>query len=207
MDVVLRTPRLALRRFTQADAGVLAALYKDPRVMRFITDALPSAEQVESELLPAILRDYAEPGRLGRLAAIDTATGQFAGQFSLRPANSPGLTEGDGLELGYRLAPAFWGRGLATEGARTMVLAAFTSLRAERVVATTMAANVGSWRVLEKCGLRRIRTFWYDGPDPLPGAELGEYVYEQASHDWARTGRAAPGDQVPAPATRVSGYQ
>jgi len=178
VDAVLQTPRLVLRRFTGADAGALTALYQDPLVMRFITDAFPSAEQVESDILPAILRDYAEPGRLGRLAAIDTATGHFAGQFSLRPANSPGLG-GGGLELGYRLAPAFWGRGLATEGARAMIRAAFTGLRADRVVATTMAVNVRSWRVLEKCGLRRVRTFWYEGPDPLPGAEHGDYVYEQ----------------------------
>lgn len=187
VDIILQTERLVLRRFTPADAGALAALYGDPRVMRFITTDLPSPVEVESEILPAILRGYAERGGLGRLAGVDPETGQFAGQFSLRPANSPGLS--GGLELGYRLAPAFWGRGLATEGAGALVRAAFTDLHADRVVATTMAVNTGSWRVLEKCRLRRIETFYYEGPDLMPGAEHGDYVYEQSRRDWL----SAPG--------------
>jgi RimJ/RimL family protein N-acetyltransferase len=180
---VLQTPRLVLRRFTRADAGVLAGLVGDPRVMRFITDAAPSAADVETQILPAILDEYALGAGLGRLAGIHQATGEFVGQYSLRQANSPGLTEG--LELGYRLVPGFWGQGLATEGAGALVQAAFGSLHCDRVVATTMAVNEGSWRVLEKCGLRRIRTFYYAGPDPLPGAEQGDHVYELTRTDWA----------------------
>jgi RimJ/RimL family protein N-acetyltransferase len=70
------------------------------------------------------------------------------------PGSSYGLA--GGTELGYRLYPAFWGRGLATEGARALIGSAFGRLRLDRVVATTMADNAGSWRVLEKCGMRRV---------------------------------------------------
>ena len=184
MDIALQTQRLVLRRFTEADTEALAALYGDPAVMRFITGAPQSAAEVASEILPGILCRYAGSDGLGCLAAVDRLTGRFAGQFSLEPANSFGLTAGDGLELGYRLAPAFWGRGLATEGARALIDAAFGAQLADHVVATTMAVNTGSWRVLEKCGLRRVRTFWYEGPDLMPGAEQGDYVYELTRADW-----------------------
>ena len=185
MHIVLETERLVLRRFTQADAGPLAALYGDPRVMRFITPQPLSPAEVESKILPVYLHEYRDlTDGLGSFAAIETTTGQMAGRFSLKPASSYGLT--GGRELGYRLYPAFWGRGLATEGARALIRSAFERLHLDRVVATTMADNTGSWRVLEKCGLRRIRTFHYPDPGPMPGAEHGDYVYELSRGEWTR---------------------
>ena len=56
--IVLETERMLLRRFTEADAAPLAALYSDPRVMRFITLQPPSLAKVESEILPEYLREY-----------------------------------------------------------------------------------------------------------------------------------------------------
>jgi len=183
VHVVLETERIVLRRFTEADAEPLAALYGDPRVMRFITLQPPSLATVESEILPGYLREYRElADGLGSFAAIEKATGQMAGRFSLRPANSYGLT--GGTELGYRLYPACWGRGLATEGARALIASAFERLRLDRVVATTMADNTGSWRVLEKCGLRRVRTFYYPDAELMPGGEHGDLVYELTRSDW-----------------------
>ena len=54
------------RRFTGADAGLLAALYGDPRVMRFITVQPPSLAEVESTILPAYPREYREVFRQAR---------------------------------------------------------------------------------------------------------------------------------------------
>jgi RimJ/RimL family protein N-acetyltransferase len=176
---------MLLRRFTTADTGLLAALYGDPRVMRFITLQPPLLADVESKILPEYLREYRElADGLGSFAAIGKQMGQMAGRFSLKPANSYGLT--GGTELGFRLYPAFWGRGLATEGARTLIESAFERLPLDRIVATTMADNTGSWRVLEKCGLRRVKTFYYPDADLMPGAEHGDFVYELTRSDWAR---------------------
>ncbi len=54
-----------------------------------------------------------------------------------------------------------------------------------------MAANTGSWRVLEKCGLRRVSTFYYPDTDLMPGAEQGDFVYELTRGDWTRQAGAA----------------
>jgi RimJ/RimL family protein N-acetyltransferase len=191
VHIVVKTERMLLRRFTEADAGPLAALYGDPRVMRFIAPQPPSRAEVESTILPAYLREYQElADGLGSFAAIEKATGQLAGRFSLRPANSYGLA--GGTELGYRLYPACWGRGLATEGARAMIGSAFGRLHLDRVVATTMADNAGSWRVLEKCGMRLVRTFYYPDADHMPGGEHGDFVYELARGDWSRQDEHEP---------------
>ena len=184
---------MLLRRFTEADAGPLAALYGDPRVMRFITPQPPSLAEVESDILPAYLREYQElADGLGSFAAIERATGQMTGRFSLKPANSYGLA--GGTELGYRLYPAFWGRGLATEGARALIGSAFGRLHLDLVVATTMADNAGSWRVLEKCGMRRVRTFHYPDADQMPGAEHGDVVYELTRGDWSGQDKREPSE-------------
>jgi RimJ/RimL family protein N-acetyltransferase len=191
VHIVVETERMTLRRFTEADAGPLAALYGDPRVMRFIAPRPPSLAEVESEILPAYLREYQElADGLGSFAAIEKATGRMAGRFSLKPASSYGLA--GGTELGYRLYPAFWGRGLATEGARALIGSAFGRLHLDRVVATTMADNVGSWRVLEKCGLRLVKTFHYPDADLMPGAEHGDLVYELARSGWPRQDEHKP---------------
>lgn len=185
MHIVLETERMLLRRFTEADAGPLAALYGDPRVMRFITTRPPTLATVASTILPGYLREYQElADGLGSFAAIEKEKGQMAGRFSLKPANSYGLA--DGTELGFRLYPAWWGRGLATEGARALIGSAFERQHVDRVVATTMADNAASWRVLEKCGLRRVRTFYYKDADLMPGAEHGDFAYELTRSDWTR---------------------
>jgi RimJ/RimL family protein N-acetyltransferase len=185
VDIVLETARMVLRRFTEVDARPLAALYGDPQVMRFITREPPTSAEVESSILPAYLREYRElADGLGSFAAVEKATGQMAGRFSLKPANSYGLT--GGTELGYRLFPASWGRGLATEGARALIGSAFEHLHLDRVVATTMADNTGSWGVLEKCGMRRVKTFYYPDAHLMPGAEHGDFIYELTRNDWAR---------------------
>jgi RimJ/RimL family protein N-acetyltransferase len=171
-----------LRRFTTADADALAALHGDAAVMRYIDDGRPvPRDVVEQVTLPAILREYDElPTGFGQFAALAP---DFAGWFALKPATSTGL-DPDDVELGYRLRPAAWGRGLATEGARTLVCRAFTSLGVDRVVATTMAVNTGSRRVLEKAGLRHVNTFFADWPDPIPGAEHGDVVYAVSRQEW-----------------------
>lgn len=99
--------------------------------------------------------------------------GEFAGWWSA----SSFATDPAQAGLGYRLRRAFWGQGLATEGARAMVAHAFSVPGVERVVASTMATNTRSRAVLEKAGLRHVDTIFPDWHAPLPGSELGEVVY------------------------------
>lgn len=99
-----------------------------------------------------------------------------------KPANSYGLT--GGTEFGYRLHAAFWGRGFATEGARALIASAFERLHLDRVVATAMADNASSCRVLEKCGLRQVSKFYYPDAHLFPGAEHGDFAYELTRNDW-----------------------
>jgi RimJ/RimL family protein N-acetyltransferase len=71
-----------------------------------------------------------------------------------------------------------------------LVTRAFAELGVSRVVATTMAVNYGSRRVMEKAGLSYTRTVYLSWPDPLPGNEHGDVEYELRRDDWLRAGGA-----------------
>jgi RimJ/RimL family protein N-acetyltransferase len=132
--VYLTTGRLWLGRFGAGDAGLLAELDSDPEVMRFLTGQATPRDEVESVVLPEILKVYAEHPRLGTFKAED-AEG-FVGWFGIQPAADPRT-----VGVGYRLKRSAWGKGYATEGTRALIAHAFTELGMQRVEADTMAVN------------------------------------------------------------------
>jgi RimJ/RimL family protein N-acetyltransferase len=78
---VIETPRLLLRRFTTEDAGALADLHGDPRVMAYIDDGKPVPRDVTvGRSLPEFLEQYARlPAGLGRSAVVERSAGSSAG--------------------------------------------------------------------------------------------------------------------------------
>lgn len=186
--VVMETERMTLRRFTAADVDNLYALHNDPAVMRYLNGGKPTPREViEHETLPWILSLYERYEHFGRWAAIERGTGEFMGWFGLRPPNDATLNK---VEMGYRLRRAVWGRGLATEGARALVHWAFSDWGVQRVSAQTMTVNVASRRVMEKAGLRYVRTFFAEWPEVIEGSELGDVEYALTRSEWEQ--RIAP---------------
>lgn len=153
---VLRSPRLRLRRLTEADLPALVALDADPEVMRYVTHGLPTPlAALRDDVLPQWLAIQADHPHLGFWAAEEAAAGAFLGWFHLKPDPDAPRT----AELGYRLRRDAWGRGYATEGARRLVEHAFTTAGMDRVTAHTLVGNAASRRVMEKAGLRYAEPF------------------------------------------------
>jgi RimJ/RimL family protein N-acetyltransferase len=164
------TPRLELRLVTPDDVDTLVELDSDPEVVRYITGGVATTRD-------AVAASIAR--RSGaQWMAYERSTRAFVGWFALDA--SPG---GD-YEIGYRLRRAAWGRGLATEGAQALITFAFDQLGARRVWAQTMAVNRRSRGVMERCGMRHVRTFHLEWDDPIPGTEHGEVEYELLRSDW-----------------------
>lgn len=179
MHIFLETDRLTLRRFTEDDVDNLFSLNSDPEVMRYITGGEPTPrEKIRDEIIPFHLGFYQRTDQFGTWAAQDRSSGEFLGWFHFRPGH------GEGTELGYRLRRETWHKGYATEGSRALVRKGFTELDVQRVFALTMTVNAASRRVLEKSGLVFVRTFDYEGPDPIAGAEQGEVEYGLTRPQW-----------------------
>lgn len=169
------TARLSLRPATRADRENLVALERDPEVMRFLNGGRPTPSDGVDENA-----DFLMPrgGEEGVWVAMEKPSGDFVGWFSLRSIDTATAV------LGYRLSRAMWGRNLATEGAKGLIEIGFTKLGYRRIIADTMTINHASRRVLEKAGLRYVRTVHVNWPDPLPGSEHGDVEYAITAGQW-----------------------
>ncbi len=161
MPDILETERMRLRPLVLDDAPFLFEMDCDPEIMRYILPRFdpPASEEPAREWISLQTTRYSAVGsRYGVFAAIEKATGDFIGWFLLRPATDHRFAaevgfRADELELGYRFRRAFWGRGLATEGATALVEYAAADASVAAVVAVALEDNVASTRVMEKAGL------------------------------------------------------
>jgi RimJ/RimL family protein N-acetyltransferase len=172
---LVATARLALRPITTDDVDLIVALDGDPEVMRFINGGRATPRDEAARIVERSLAH--------RWLAFERDGDAFVGWFGLRPS---GTHE---RELGYRLRRACWGHGLATEGALALIDLAFTELDAARVWAQTMTVNRASRAVMERCGMRYVRTFHLDWPEPIEGTEHGDVEYELTRAEWERRKR------------------
>jgi RimJ/RimL family protein N-acetyltransferase len=181
VDVYLETEHLLLRWFTADDLALIIELDSDPQVKRYIDNGAPADRADLIETLEWWLTHYPRAEGYGFWAAIDKATQSFIGWFHFRPGDGAGPLE---PELGYRLRRQAWGKGFGTEGSVALIDKGFRELGVERVYAQTMAVNIGSRRVMEKCGMRLVREFRADWPVRIPGDEEGDVEYAITRDEW-----------------------
>ncbi|GGN93416.1 GNAT family acetyltransferase [Actinoplanes lobatus] len=177
----LTTERMVLVPLTDEHLEYEVELDADPEVLRYIEGRARTREEVAGCHAERMELGGRVDG-LGYWLATER-TGEFVGVMMLPPAERPGEAE-----LGYRLLRRCWRRGLAAEGAAALVRHGFATAGQERIIAQTMTVNTGSRRVMEKCGLRYVRTFFPDYP-PIPGSGEGEVEYAITRAEW----RAATG--------------
>ena len=150
--------------------------------MRFINGGRPTPRhEIVSDVLPAFLDYYGRFAGYGFWAAVEKSTGRFVGWFHFRPAAD---ADPDEIELGYRLRKSVWGKGYATEGSRALIEKGFADLGVRRVTASTMVVNAASQRVMEKAGLKFVRTFHQPWPDHIEGEEEGDVEYALLRSEW-----------------------
>jgi RimJ/RimL family protein N-acetyltransferase len=172
---VLQTTHLTLSPCRPSDRADFIDLELDPEVMRFLNGG-HAVDPERGEPNATFLRPRGTEPHVW--TARHTTDGAFVGWFCLWPESATLA------ELGYRLRRAAWGQGLASEGASALVDWGFGTGGYDKIVATTMAANHASRRVMEKIGMNYARTVFVDWPDPIPGSEHGEVWYELMRSQW-----------------------
>jgi ribosomal-protein-alanine N-acetyltransferase len=145
---VLSTERLALREMVSTDLDFVAGMLADPEVMRHYPKVYTRAEA--QEWLDRQRARYLRDGYALWLVML-AATGEPVGQIGLVSQNVKGTEE---TEVGYLLARAFWGRGLASEAARACRDHALRELGRPRVISLIRPENTPSRRVAERIGMR-----------------------------------------------------
>lgn len=143
----IRTRRLLLRRWREDDLAPFAGINADPEVARYVSGRPMSASETHAALT-RIERHWAEWG-FGLWAVEHVGDRRMIGFVGL----SHHAWYPEDVEVGWRLERAYWGRGLATEGAAAVLAEAFGGLGLERVISIVHRDNLASRRVMEKNGL------------------------------------------------------
>jgi RimJ/RimL family protein N-acetyltransferase len=181
----ITTDRLLLRLWRESDRKPFQALNADPRVMEFFP-ALLTPEETNAGITR--VQNHFDRHGFGLYAAELRERETFIGYVGLfTPSfDAPFMPA---VEIGWRLAFDFWGRGLATEGARAVIDHAFQTLGLRSLVSFTVPANVRSRRVMEKLGMVHDPSGDFEYPNIPVGHPLRRHVLYRLS---APAGSSSP---------------
>lgn len=182
--LTLTTERLVLRRLRADDAPTALAHEQDRRIMRWIHDPLtPGAMRDRVEAMQAPWGG--DDGEWLALAIAARSNDEPIGFAFFRVT----ALANDALEIGYRLAPAMHRRGYGHEALRELMRFLFEVGEAHRLVASCVAENEPSWRLLEKLGMRREGLL--RAHSRLDGAWRDECVYGLLAAEWRSRARGS----------------
>ena len=158
--IELETSRLRMRQWRESDRAPFAAMNADPAVMEFF--ASPPSPAASDASIDAWQAQFAARGWSNWAVELRESS-EFIGftglsvprrTFSFSPC----------VEVGWRLARQFWGRGFATEAARAALRVAFERLSLSEIVSFTAVGNLRSRAVMERIGMRNTnQDFEYPG--------------------------------------------
>lgn len=180
----LETPRLRLRQWCDSDRAAFAAMNADPQVMEYFPSLQTRTGSDAS--IDAWQAQFASQG-WSNWAAELLETCQFIGFVGLSVPRRA-FAFSPCVEIGWRLARPFWGRGLATEAAREALRFGFERLELREIVSFTALGNRRSRAVMERIGLRDANQD-FEHPGVPEGSPLrahclyrirrGEYRFQQ----------------------------
>jgi ribosomal-protein-alanine N-acetyltransferase len=176
------TERLLLRGWRASDRAPFAEMNADPRVMEHFPATMSRAES--DTLVDRIEAHFDEHG-FGLWAVEVPHEADFVGFVGLAvPRFEAHFTPA--VEVGWRLAPAWWGRGYATEAGRAALRHGFEVAGLAEIVSFTSPANAPSRRVMERLGMAHDPADDFDHPALPPGHRLRRHVlYRLRRDDWA----------------------
>lgn len=143
---ILTTARLTLRQIAPDDAEGMMRLFSDPRVLTYLNLAPMDTLERANEFIGWLRGAYAQ--QEGVDWTITTQAGELVGMCGMYQWDRANRR----IDLGYHILPDVWGRGYATEATHAMLGWAFDALDLHRVQADCTDGNIGSERVLLKCG-------------------------------------------------------
>lgn len=170
--ILIETERLLLRRWKKEDIEPFSSLNSDPKVMEFFPALL---NRTETEAMIKTIEERIEQHGFGFWATELKESHQFIGFIGL---NIPGyaLPFSPCVEIGWRLASQFWGKGFAQEGARAALKYGFNKMGLEEIVSFTTVANLRSRHVMERIGMTYDPHGDFDHPKLADGHPLRRHV-------------------------------
>jgi RimJ/RimL family protein N-acetyltransferase len=153
---LINTDRLTLRDFVETDWEAFNALLSDPEATRWMHFSSWNLQDRQN-FFQWILEHNRLPASDNYQWAIELkSTAELIGWFGIGGASHPSV-EG-ACSFGYILSRAHWGQGYMTEALRAVIAFEFDTLQTPMLTATCETNNPASARVMEKAGMRWIKT-------------------------------------------------
>ncbi len=178
--IEVNTNRLRLRQWRDEDREPFARLNADARVMEFYPNVIDrAASDAMIDRVQSLITDRG----WGLWAVEIQATQAFIGYVGLH-IPKPDLPCYPCVEVGWRLAFDYWGKGYATEAAQGAVRVGFKLLDLDEIVSFTALSNLRSQAVMERLHMNRSpETFLH--PILPPQHPLAEhYLYRLSRETW-----------------------
>jgi ribosomal-protein-alanine N-acetyltransferase len=176
----LQTPRLFLRPWRLEDGEAWFNILQEEGILRYYPNQTPPPREKAEPYITHHLSHWQTRG-YGHWAVVTREEGRVVGWSGLEY-----LHELEETEVAYLLSKRAWGRGYATEAARACVKFGFESVGLEKIIGLVHPENVGSVRVLEKCGLTLT------GRITLWGMEMSRYRITREEYEESKKKIKAP---------------
>lgn len=169
MDLIIETERLIMRQILPEDVQNIFELDNNPNVMQFLGGKTVTDINLIHGKILRIRKEY-EDYNIARFAVILKETNEFIGQSGIQFVTEEENNQVNFYDLGYRLNEKFWGKGYGLESALPWVKFAFEELKIEKLNAGAHEDNIGSNKILQKCGMKYINQYdwetfpwsWYE---------------------------------------------
>jgi 3-dehydroquinate dehydratase / shikimate dehydrogenase len=184
--VLIKTTRLILRPWCEEDLEPFAKLNADPRVMEYFPASLSKAE---SDQLAQRIKNKMDEKGCGMWAVSVPGIAEFIGFIGLNSEDQVSFPAPftPAVEVGWRIAFEYWGKGYATEGAKAALAYGFETLNLGEIVSFTAVQNMRSRRIMEKIGMHHDPKDDFDHPKLPKEHKLNRHVlYRLKSIDWEK---------------------
>lgn len=179
--MTIKTKRLILRPWQETDLEPFARLNADPRVMEFFP-SIKTFEETSKEY-EAILEHFKKHS-YGWWAVSEINHSNFIGFIGLRYIDFPAAFT-PAIEIAWRLAYEYWGKGYATEGANASLQYGFETLNFPEIISFTSTINIRSQAVMERIGMHHNPKDDFDHPKLSQEHRLCRHVlYRINKTDW-----------------------
>ena len=162
MKIFAETERLILRELLSSDDEGIFELDSNKDVHKYLGNKPIKNIEEARNVIDFIRHQYIENG-IGRWAVIEKETNNFIGWAGFKLIRDKINNHSNFYDLGYRLIPKYWGKGIATESAKALLDYGFEKLQLNIIYSMTDTSNKASRNVLEKTGFKFVETFFLDG--------------------------------------------
>lgn len=149
---MIETERLVFRKFTDADLPWLIENRSPEPMYRYLGGTAMQNPEALAVRIKFYMDCYDKFG-FGMCVMTLKETGEQIGAAGIQPLEDTGE-----IEVGYNLSEKYWRRGIGYEAAMGWLNFGFNERGLERIVAVAHPDNTGSWKIMEKCGMKYERT-------------------------------------------------